>query len=151
MRQGAVDGGRSALLSPEVVLLSPLGGAGAGEKEDCAVKSVDPREWERVTVTLAPEGETASEVERTLLYTVKEVGEEESALFPSGLVPPVTTTGYQVTTRLFNSTSIWFVCTRKFSCWHFFMSNMWNLHKLSIIPFMFDDNQLRPFPSTTTY
>ena len=44
MRQGAVDGGRSALLSPEVVLLSPLGGAGAGEKEDCAVKSVDPRE-----------------------------------------------------------------------------------------------------------
>ena len=42
MRQGAVDGGRSALLSREVVLLSPLGGA--GEKEDCDVKSVDPRE-----------------------------------------------------------------------------------------------------------
>ena len=44
MRQGAVDCGRSALLSREIVLLSPLGGSGVGEKEDCDIKFVDPRE-----------------------------------------------------------------------------------------------------------
>ena len=46
-------------------------------------------------MTLAPEGDTASEVETTRLYTVTDEGGEESALFPSGLVPDPTT-GYHV-------------------------------------------------------
>ena len=62
--------------------------------------------------TLAPEGETASEVDKTRLYTVtaEGVGEEESAPLPSRLRPSplsylvliAVTTGYQVIKGTFN-------------------------------------------------